>query len=300
MIIESCTTNPANTNLGKRVFQKTITVIGYTALIAFAVITTITVIGSSSKSPTGSYLSPLPKGEIAQDTSSDGGRSTAEDSSEVGSANIKSTPELINLAQNYLDKAFALAKTPPKQTPEQKAKILENLDQSLSLTTQAISQDPRNPNGYVLRAHILTAVSNTNPNALAQAQKDLETAQNLSQGQPITLPETINPLNLLPDQQALANSDLILAAPLPGQVLPEQKLDAASNSFTTTTIIPAGQTEILINDNRITPTSYIYLIPETKTNASIFVKSKGTGQFTLATSTISDIDISINYYIINP
>ncbi|MBU1200224.1 hypothetical protein KJ953_01665 [Patescibacteria group bacterium] len=296
MIIESCTTNPANTNLGKRVFQKTITVIGYTALIAFAVITTITVIGSSSKSPTGSYLSPLPKGELAQGSSSDSGAPS--DSSDVEP--VKSTPELINLAQNYLDKAFALAKTPPKQTPEQKAKILENLDQSLSLTTQAISQDPRNPNGYVLRAHILTAVSNTNPNALAQAQKDLETAQNLSQGQPITLPETINPLNLLPDQQALASSDLILAAPLPGQVLPEQKLDAASNSFTTKAIIPAGQTELLINDNRITPTSYIYLIPETKTNASIFVKSKGTGQFTLATSTISDIDISINYYIINP
>jgi hypothetical protein len=284
MTIESSTTIPTNTNLGKRIAKKVFTLTAYTALIAFGVITTITVIGSSSRTPTGTYLSPLPTGEIAQATP------TPEP--------VKTTPELINLAQNYLDKAFTLAKT-HNQTQEQKAKILENLDQSLSLTTQAISQDPRNPNGYVLRAQILTAVSNSNPSALAQAQKDLETAQGLSQGQPITLPETINPLNLLPDQQALASSDLILAAP-ENATESTASGEVASNSFTTKVTIAAGQTELLVTDARITPDSYIYLIPETKTNASIFVKSKGNGKFTLATSTNNPLDLTISYYIINP
>lgn len=286
MIIEDTTTTQ-NTPPGKRIIKKAFTLTAYSLLITFGVITTITVIGANNqKSPTGSYISPLPTGELAQ--------ATPTPTPELE----KSTPELINLAQNYLNKAFKLAET-ANQTEEQKQEILSNLDQSLNLTTQAISQDPRNPKGYVLRAQILTAVSNTNPSALAQAQKDLQLAQSLSQGQPVTLPETINPLNLLPDQQALASSDLILAAPLPGQVLPEQKLDAASNTFSTTATIPASQTELVVSDQRITPTSYIYLIPETKTNASVFIKSKTKGQFTLATSTNNPIDLTISYYIIN-
>jgi len=306
MTIESCTTIDKNTaNLGKHIVKKIFTLAAYTALIAFGVVTTIAAIGSGGKTPTGTYLSPLPTGELAQGPSSDSGRSTAEDSSDVGPVEQKSTPELINLAQNYLNKAFTLAKTPPAQTPEQKQKIIENLDQSLNLTTQAIGQDPRNPNGYVLRAQILTAISNTNPSALAQAQKDLELAQSLSQGQPVTLPESINPINLLPDQQALTSSDLILAAPsgLPGgdgTSSPEVATEQTSNSFTTTATLTAGQTELVINDQRITPTSYIYLIPETKTNASVFVKSKTTGQFTISASTPSKTDLTINYYIIHP
>ena len=293
MTIESCTSQK-NTDLGKNIAKKLFTFTAYSALVAFGVITTITVIGQNSqKNPTGSYLSPLPTGELAENTPSP-----------TSTPNTKTTPELINLAQNYLNKAFTLAKT-SNQTEDQKSQIMKNLDQSLSFTTQAISQEPRNPNAYILRAQILTAVSNTNPSALAQAQKDLETAQSLSQGQPITLPESINPLNLLPVQQAIASSDLILAAPSgllggDGTGSPEVATEQTSNSFTTTAIIPTGQTEVLIKDSRITSTSYIYLIPETQTNASIFVKAKGQGQFTLATSTPSDIDLTINYYIITP
>jgi len=287
MIIESCTSQK-NTDLGKNIAKKLFTFTAYTALVGFGVVTVITVIGQSSqKPPTGSYLSPLPTGELAENTPSP-----------TSTPDTKTTPELINLAQNYLDKAFTLAKS-SNQTEDKKTKIMENLDQSLSFTTQAINQEPRNPNGYILRAQILTAVSSVNPNALAQAQKDLETAQSLSQGQPITLPEAINPINLLPNQQAIASSDLILAAP-------EDAIDStssgevSSNSFTTTAVISAGQMELVVKDNRITPTSYIYLIPETKTNASVFVKAKGENQFTLATSNPAETDLTINYYIINP
>jgi hypothetical protein len=284
MTIESCTTSISP---GRNIVKKALTLTAYSLLIIFGLVTTITVVGSVNKTPTGSYLSPLPTGELAQSSPSPSPTPAQ-----------KSSPELINLAQNYLNKAFTLAKN-TNQTQEQKDKIIENLDQSLSFTTQAITQDPRNPNGYILRAQILTAVSNTNPNALTQAQKDLETAQGLSQGQSITLPETVNPLNLLPDQQALASSDLILAAPEDAtQGTSSGELN--SNSFTTTAIIPSGKTEVLITDKRITGASYIYLIPETKTNASVFVKSKGQGSFTLSTPTPSNTNLTINYYIINP
>jgi hypothetical protein len=290
MTIESCTTTK-NHHQGKNITKKFFTFTAYSALVAFGVITTITVIGQNSqKNPTGTYLSPLPTGELAQENQPNPATPTAQA--------LKTTPELINLAQNYLDKAFTLAKA-SNQTEDQKSQIMQNLDQSLSFTTQAINQEPRNPNPYILRAQILTAVSNTNPSALAQAQKDLETAQGLSQGQPITLPESINPLNLLPDQQAIASSDLILAAPQDA-VASTVSGELNSNSFTTTALVPAGETEVLIKDSRITSTSYIYLIPESQTNASLFVKAKGQGQFTLAVSTPSDIDLTINYYIITP
>ena len=285
MIIESCTTT-TSTNKGRNIIKKAFTLTAYSLLIIFGVITTITVIGSTNTNPTGTYLSPLPKGELAQATPSP-----------TPTPDTKTTPELINLAQNYLDKAFQLAST-TNQTLEQKNQIIANLDQSLSFTTQAINQDPRNPKGYILRAQILTAVSNQNPSALAQAQKDLELAQSLSQGQPITLPETINPLNLLPDQQALANVDLILAAP-EDATNSTASSQISSNSFTTQVILPASQPELLVEDQRITSDSYIYLIPENSSNISVFVKSKSQGQFTISTPTKSDIDISVNYYIIN-
>ncbi len=283
MTIESSTI--INAGPSKRIAKKTLTLTAYPALIAFGVITTIAAIGSGSKTPTGSYLSPLPKGELAQNTTP------------TPTEPQKTPSELINLAQNYLDKAFTIAKT-SNQTQDQKTKILENLDKSLNLTTQAISQDPRNPNGYILRAQILTAVSGQNPQALTQAQKDLEIAQSLSQGQSITLPKTINPINLLPDQQAIASSDLILAAPEDASESTTSS-QVASNSFTTKVTISANQTELLVKDARITPNSYIYLIPETKTNNSIFVKSKDQAQFTIATSTPATTDLVLNYYIIN-
>jgi hypothetical protein len=286
MVIESSTTSKTP---AKNIAKKAFTFTAYSLLIVFGVVTTIAAIGSGTKTPTGSYLSPLPQGELAQTTPSP---------TPVPTSPTKSAPELINLAQNYLDKAFNLAKV-SNQTKEQKDKIIDNLDQSLSFTTQAISQEPRNPKAYILRAQILTAVSKTNPSALTQAQKDLETAQGLSQGQPITLPESINPLNLLPDQQALASSDLILAAP-EDTATGSASGEISSNSFTTKVSLLAGQTELQVDDSRITSSSYIYLIPETDTNTSVFVKAKGEGQFTLSVSTASDNDLIINYYIITP
>lgn len=296
MVIESCTSKN-NVSLGKNIAKKVFTFTAYSLLIIFGVITTIAVIGQNSQnSPTGTYLSPLPKAEVAQTTPTD--TQTTPTTEETPTPPQKSTPELINLAQNYLDKAFEIAKI-SQQTQEQKDQIIENLDQSLNFTTQAINQEPRNPKGYILRAQILTAVSNQNPSALAQAQKDLETAQNLSQGQPITLPESINPLNLLPDQQALANSDIILAAP-EDSTNSTASGEIKSNSFTTQVSLPAGQTELLVEDQRITTDSYIYLIPEGSNNTPVFVKAKGQGQFTLSATTAPVTDLTINYYIITP
>jgi hypothetical protein len=287
MVIEFSTTNHQE---GKNIAKKVGTVTAYGLLVTFGVITTITVIGSSS-SPTGTYLSPLPKGEIAQSKPSPTPETTPTQAP-------KTTAELINLAQNYLDKAFILAQDTP-QTDDQKKKIVDTLDQSLNLTTQVINQNPQNPKGYVLRAQILTAVSKTNPNALSQAQKDLETAQSLSQGEAITLPETINPLNLLPDQKALADSDLILASPDDSSTSTASG-EIVSNSFTTTATLLANQQETVIKDPRIDSSSYIYLIPQEPNNMPVFVKAKGEAQFTLASTSSSNEDTFVDYYIINP
>ncbi len=257
-------------------------------ILAFLILipTTLIFIGKQNeKDPTGNFLSPLPQGEIAQITPSP----TPE--------NIKTLAELVSFSQNYLNKAISLSLTIP-QTQTDKEQIISYLKQSLDFSNQAVLTYSQEPQTYLLRAQILTSISQTNPDALIQAEKDLETAQQLANGQQVSLPQSINPLDILPSQQASLPQDLIIASP---QQEDTTSISAQNNSnaITTTTILPAGQTQLEITNPQITPDSYIYLIPQTKTNQIISVASKKEGSFTLTTNKPFDADISLDYWIIN-
>jgi len=72
-----------------------------------------------------------------------------------------------------------------------------------------------------------------------------------------------------------------------------------SNATTTTVTLFAGQTQLEITNPQITPDSYIYIIPHTKTNQTISVSSKKEGSFILTTNKPFDTDISLDYLVIN-
>lgn len=279
MIIEyTNTTNPKK----KRFLPTVLIVLSFLLLIP----ATLIFIGKQNKKdPTGNYLSPLPQGELAQTTPTP----TPE--------NSKTLVELVSFSQAYLNKAISLSLITP-QTQSDKQQIISYLEQSLDYSNQAVLTYPQEPQTYLLRAQVLTSISQTNPDALIQAEKDIKTAQQLANNQPVSLPQNINPLDVLPSQQASLPQDLIIASP-------QQENTASistqnnSNAITTTTILPAGQIQLEINNSQITSDSYIYIIPQTKTNQTIFVASKKDGSFTLATNKPFDTDISLDYWIIN-
>lgn len=240
-----------------------------------------------NQQPTGTFLSPLPSGQLA-DTSSNPTPTTP----------IASFAETLNLAQNFLDKAYSLSAV-TNQTETDKQTIIDSLNQSLTYANQAISQSPRQPRGYLVRAKIFTAISQINPTATNQAKTDLEVAQALSNGQTIQLPESINPLNLLPNQQAATAQNIIIAAPADATSAANQT-NSNSNSLTSTITLPAGKTELVVKNKQVKANSYIYIIPQTSTNNPIYVKSKDTGVFTLSTNTANTIDIALDYWIVSP
>lgn len=253
---------------------------GLSVFVLSLTIPAFLIVLGSIADPTGSPISPLPSGEVAI---------------------ISPTPTVIpfaqslNLSQNYLDKAYSLSQN-TAQTPTDKKEIIDNLNLSLNYVTSAINQNNSDPRGYLMRAQILTAISKVRPEAIKEAQADLEIASKLSNGTSVQLPTSINPINLIPDERAAAASNIIVA-------LPNEASQSAisstqgSNSFKKTVTLPANQSEMTINDARANDSSFIYLIPNGK--AQLTVKSKAAGTFVIENLTPQSTDLPLDYWIIN-
>jgi hypothetical protein len=68
--------------------------------------------------------------------------------------------------------------------------------------------------------------------------------------------------------------------------------------------LPAGKSEIIINNNKITPDSMVYLTPVGSTNNQVpYLKAKVVNEldsyFIIAIDQALETDISINWWIIN-
>ena len=244
----------------------------------------VLIIGAANPKPTGTILSPLPAGEIA--------------TAPTSQPTPLSFSESLNLAQNYLAKAYDLARNQNQNETDKKA-ILASLNQSLRQVDYGIKLDSQNPQGYLLRAQILTAISKINPKALEFAKQDLDTASRLSQNQEVALPAAVNPLDFLPDEQAALASRPLIAAPAESAASVSGQTAASINASQGQFVLPAGQTELEIVNQAVVDTSYIYLIPAQKTNNLISVKNKSVGRFTAAATQAVEKDQIIDYYIIN-
>lgn len=262
------------------------------AIAIGALILPVLILTLPQQKPTGTLLSPLPEGEVAATPAS--------------SPSALSFAASLNLAQNYLSKAYDLARN-QNQNDEDKKAILTSLNRSLKQVDDTIKLDPQNPQGYLLRAQILTAISKINQKALDLAKQDFDTASRLSQNQNVTLPPAINPVDLLPDERAAGPEpveragipqNLIVASP---EASPSAARDAAASSSNASqgrVVLPTGAAELEVKNSQVLDSSYIYLVPQEKTNNPVYVKSKSSGSFIIAASQPPNTNQTIDYYII--
>lgn len=254
--------------------------------VAGFILTLIPVVSAvaSQVGPTGSYLSPLPENQLAE-------ASPSPTQTELTASGA------ILSAQAFLEKAINLAKN-PEQTEADQAQIVALLNQSLTLANQAVALAPTSPQSYLMRARILSSSATLRPDATLLAQKDLEAAQALANGQTITLPTEIDLLELAPKQRAEGEANLIIAAPEVANTK-ESTASASSNTQKLTAIIPAGKTEITVKNSQITTESYIYLIPA-DSSQTIYLKTKTDGQAVVATDSPLGSDLAFEYWIVTP
>jgi hypothetical protein len=100
------------------------------------------------------------------------------------------------------------------------------------------------------------------------------------------------------------NSALIASSALPAEASAAAGL--ISNATAGVASLPSGKTEVVINNNRLTPTSMVYLTPNGSTqNQVVYVKNKSISLgdslpfFTIGLDSTLPTDLSINWWIIN-
>lgn len=71
-----------------------------------------------------------------------------------------------------------------------------------------------------------------------------------------------------------------------------------SNSSDHTATLPAGQTELLIEDKNITTNTQILIIPGKNDSSVYFVKSKGKGFFILSADSSSQQNRTVDYQVV--
>ena len=238
---------------------------------------------NQDQTPTGSYLNPLPQNELAASPT----------------PTISQPPEqLILTAQAYLEKAINLSQKQPQTDPERQ-QIITYLNSGLDYANQAVTSSPNSPQTYLIRARILASSTSIRKDATQLAQKDLETAQLLSNGQSVSLPTQVNLINYTPTEQASVANNIIIAAPGESNT---SSASATTNSNITkkTATIRAHQTNTTINDSTITTDSYLYLIPIDASGQTPYVQSKTTGSAIIAVIDPQDTNLSFEYWIVNP
>lgn len=72
-----------------------------------------------------------------------------------------------------------------------------------------------------------------------------------------------------------------------------------SNAAEKTALLPAKQSEIIIQDAEVLETSQIYLINKEGDKSLYSVKSKSLGQFVISSNSLSETDRLIDYQIVN-
>jgi hypothetical protein len=204
----------------------------------------------------------------------------------------------LSLSNSFLKKAVELSNSIPNQTPADKQKIIDLLNQSLISANRAIAADPYNPAGYQMRAKINLTVATINPEAKLLAQQDLETAKKLG-ANPNEFPEIkTDPMELIPLEEASLASNIIIASPQENQSTDPINTRTATNAITATVTIPASQTQVSIS-LPLNPTDLIYLIPENNfTNAAPYLLSKSTTGFTIAIDSPLNSNLNITYWVI--
>ena len=100
----------------------------------------------------------------------------------------------------------------------------------------------------------------------------------------------------LPNHQT---TKTIIAAP-EEKPLATQSATANSNLTTKFATLVANQTEVVVDDLDILPTSQIYLSNRENDKSIYTVKSKSAGQMIILSTSSSDTERTVDYHIVNP
>ena len=117
---------------------------------------------------------------------------------------------------------------------------------------------------------------------------------------PAPAPQTTPIINTEPIIQAsIPETGLIIAAPETSQnVLVKNQTD--SNSFSGNATLPSGQSQIVIQNSKLTPTSQVYVsVISGGKNQTLEVTSKSTDSFTIGLLSPITEDISFKWWIVN-
>ena len=118
----------------------------------------------------------------------------------------------LSLAQGFLQKAVQLSNANQPQSEEDKAQIVEYLNQALLASNRAVQLDPLDHRAFTIRARIYKATSVMKPENAALADADLAKAKEL--GAPDTSIQNEAPaLEQLPTQTAQSPIQALIAAP---------------------------------------------------------------------------------------
>ncbi len=216
---------------------------------------------------------------------------------------IYSPSDYIYLSQRFFNDAQTLSQI-RQQTNEDKKEIIGKLQQAIDTISEGITLYPNRAELWTQRATIYQAIVKISPKAEQAALLDLEQAQNLSQHHPNQPNPSHLPagLELVKDQQALSH-DVIVASP-DEKASPYQQT-SQSSAYSGSTVIPAGQTSITIQNTRVSDTGPIYIVPKINispdgigTSAVLSLMSKIAGrEFTVAVDKAQDIDIPFQYWV---
>jgi len=146
----------------------------------------------------------------------------------------------------------------------------------------------------------------SDPQQQQQIKSEKSSLQDLiSQNPDYQIPDNIQPqisplpLNLdSPTIQALANNNITIAAPEEINKVEVSNL-TDSNALSGSSILPANQQQITINNDNLTPDSQVYLsITQGGKNQNLQVLSKTDNSFTIGLSQSIPEDIEFNWWII--
>ncbi len=247
------------------------------ALVVFAVVAvaglTLPIFTTWSwQLPAPTYISPL------TDEATDLPGLTVEDQQLASRQAVVSARAHLSKAQTMLE-----------SSNRDQAQLLEYFNQALSLANQAVSLAPQSPASFLVRARVLAASRPLRPEALLLAQKDLEAAQALANGQSIG---PSGDVALLPSN----GTGLVLAGP--GSESETSLAKAESNTTKDAATIPVGDSQTAIKDSSLLEDSYVYLIPHPDSPA-VYLQSKSVGRMVVAASEPADRSIEFEYWIVN-
>lgn len=205
----------------------------------------------------------------------------------------------LSLANGFLQKAIDLSNSTTDQTPQDKETIVGYLNQALEAANRAMSLAPDDARGYSSRGRVYQAISAIKPEVKPLADSDFAKAQQLGAQNPTSAPETQNPTEYLPTQQASQSYAMnsIIAVPQEESlttVTGESDANAQKGHVT----LEAGKTDVVVSYPQVKDTTQLYVTADRNPDGvTLYVKNKeaGTG-FTIGATAAPSAPLDITWW----